>query len=139
RLQASGPSLGRKRPRRAAVGDANRVPHCNNVHRTAPKSRGPSSLLITISVKCPCGNTATPTPHVPLGKGGSAICRAQNSSLGQAPHGASQMTAIDFAAFVDQLATASGEAILPFFRTSLGIENKVGPGTFDPVTAADRA
>ncbi len=30
------------------------------------------------------------------------------------------MTAVDFAAFVDQLATVSGEAILPFFRTSLG-------------------
>jgi myo-inositol-1(or 4)-monophosphatase len=49
------------------------------------------------------------------------------------------MTAIDFAAFVDRLATVSGEAILPFFRTSLGVENKSGPGTFDPVTAADRA
>jgi myo-inositol-1(or 4)-monophosphatase len=49
------------------------------------------------------------------------------------------MTAVDFAAFVDRLATVSGEAILPFFRTSLGIENKGGPGNFDPVTAADRA
>ena len=49
------------------------------------------------------------------------------------------MTAVDFAGFVDRLATVSGEAILPFFRTSLGVENKGGPGTFDPVTAADRA
>ncbi len=49
------------------------------------------------------------------------------------------MTAVDFAAFVDRLATVSGEAILPFFRTSLGIENKGGAGSFDPVTAADRA
>ena len=49
------------------------------------------------------------------------------------------MTAVDFAGFVDRLASVSGEAILPFFRTSLGIENKGGPGTFDPVTAADRA
>ena len=48
------------------------------------------------------------------------------------------MTAVDFAAFVDRLATVSGEAILPFFRTSLGVENKGGPGNFDPVTAADR-
>jgi myo-inositol-1(or 4)-monophosphatase len=48
------------------------------------------------------------------------------------------MTAVDFAAFVDELATVSGEAILPFFRTSLGVDNKnVGRG-FDPVTAADR-
>jgi myo-inositol-1(or 4)-monophosphatase len=49
------------------------------------------------------------------------------------------MTAIDFAAFVDRLATVSGDAILPFFRTSLSVENKAGPGQFDPVTAADRA
>jgi len=49
------------------------------------------------------------------------------------------MTAIDFATFVDQLATASGEAILPFFRTSLGVEDKGSAAGFDPVTAADRA
>jgi myo-inositol-1(or 4)-monophosphatase len=50
------------------------------------------------------------------------------------------MTAIDFAAFVDELADVSGDAILPFFRTSLGVENKAGGGGgFDPVTAADRA
>jgi len=48
------------------------------------------------------------------------------------------MTAIDFAAFVDRLASVSGETILPFFRTALAIENKK-PGGFDPVTAADRA
>ena len=47
------------------------------------------------------------------------------------------MTAIDFAAFVEQLATASGETILPFFRTSLAIDNKKRDA-FDPVTAADR-
>jgi myo-inositol-1(or 4)-monophosphatase len=49
------------------------------------------------------------------------------------------MTAIDLAAFVDRLATVSGEAILPFFRTALGVENKAASGAFDPVTAADRA
>src|SRR6185503_15295014 len=49
------------------------------------------------------------------------------------------MTAIDFADFVDQLATVSGDAILPFFRTSLGVEDKNHGGSFDPVTAADRA
>ena len=48
------------------------------------------------------------------------------------------MTAIDFTSFVDQLASVSGETILPFFRTSLEIDNKK-PGGFDPVTAADRA
>jgi myo-inositol-1(or 4)-monophosphatase len=49
------------------------------------------------------------------------------------------MTAIDFSAFVDRLATASGEAILPFFRTSLSVDNKSRIGKFDPVTEADRA
>jgi myo-inositol-1(or 4)-monophosphatase len=49
------------------------------------------------------------------------------------------MTAIDFAAFVDELAVVSGETIRPFFRTALGIENKSRSGGFDPVTAADRA
>ena len=49
------------------------------------------------------------------------------------------MTAVDFAAFVDELAEVSGGAILPFFRTSLSIENKAGQTGFDPVTAADRA
>jgi myo-inositol-1(or 4)-monophosphatase len=49
------------------------------------------------------------------------------------------MTAIDFSAFVDELATVSGETILPFFRTSLGIHDKSRGGRFDPVTAADRA
>jgi fructose-1,6-bisphosphatase/inositol monophosphatase family enzyme len=49
------------------------------------------------------------------------------------------MTAIDFAAFVDELATISGETIRPFFRSALGVENKSRSGGFDPVTAADRA
>jgi myo-inositol-1(or 4)-monophosphatase len=48
------------------------------------------------------------------------------------------MTAIDFASFVDQLASVSGETILPFFRTALEVDNKKARG-FDPVTAADRA
>src|ERR1700756_3056011 len=49
------------------------------------------------------------------------------------------MTALDFTAFVDELATISGETIRPFFRSALGIENKSRSGGFDPVTAADRA
>jgi myo-inositol-1(or 4)-monophosphatase len=49
------------------------------------------------------------------------------------------MTAIDFAAFIDELAAVSGETIRPFFRTALGVENKSASGGFDPVTAADRA
>jgi myo-inositol-1(or 4)-monophosphatase len=49
------------------------------------------------------------------------------------------MTAVDFEAFVGELATVSGEAIRPFFRTALAIEDKGRGGMFDPVTAADRA
>src|ERR1700733_5538356 len=49
------------------------------------------------------------------------------------------MTAIDFTAFVDELATISGETIRPFFRSAIGVENKSRSGSFDPVTAADRA
>ncbi len=48
------------------------------------------------------------------------------------------MTAVDFAAFVDRLAQLSGEVILPFFRTSIGAEDKSPGGVFDPVTEADR-
>jgi myo-inositol-1(or 4)-monophosphatase len=49
------------------------------------------------------------------------------------------MTAIDFAAFIDKLATVSGDTILPFFRTALTVEHKPGTRGFDPVTEADRA
>jgi histidinol-phosphatase len=49
------------------------------------------------------------------------------------------VTIIDFEAFIGRLATASGETILPFFRTSLSVENKSAVHDFDPVTEADRA
>jgi len=49
------------------------------------------------------------------------------------------VTVIDFTAFIGRLATVSGETILPFFRTSIGIENKGSTHHFDPVTEADRA
>ncbi len=49
------------------------------------------------------------------------------------------MTAVDFSAFIDRLADVSGDAIRPYFRTSLSVENKSGNSSFDPVTAADRA
>lgn len=49
------------------------------------------------------------------------------------------MTAVDFERFVDRLADVSGEAILPFFRTSIVADDKAFGGAFDPVTEADRA
>jgi len=49
------------------------------------------------------------------------------------------VTVIDFEAFIGRLATASGETILPFFRTSLSVDDKGAAHDFDPVTEADRA
>ena len=49
------------------------------------------------------------------------------------------MTAVDFAAFVERLAQISGEVIFPFFRSTIGAEDKSSGGVFDPVTEADRA
>jgi myo-inositol-1(or 4)-monophosphatase len=48
------------------------------------------------------------------------------------------MIPVDFAAFVDRLAQVSSEVILPFFRSSIGAEDKSRGGVFDPVTEADR-
>ena len=49
------------------------------------------------------------------------------------------MGLIDFSDFVNELATVSGQAILPFFRTAIAAEDKSAGGIFDPVTEADRA
>jgi myo-inositol-1(or 4)-monophosphatase len=49
------------------------------------------------------------------------------------------VTVIDFSVFINRLATTSGETILPFFRTSLLVEDKSASQSFDPVTEADRA
>lgn len=49
------------------------------------------------------------------------------------------MSLTDFSRFVNELATVSGQAILPFFRSALMAEDKAPGGVFDPVTEADRA
>ena len=41
-------------------------------------------------------------------------------------------------AFLLTLNAAAGEAILPLFRADHGLDDKGGPGAFDPVTQADR-
>src|SRR5690606_15061619 len=68
-------------------------------------------------------------------------CRPCESSIPlPAPgEGGKGMTAVDFEAFVDRLATVSGETILPFFRTTLSAVDKSTGTRFDPVTEADRA
>ena len=48
------------------------------------------------------------------------------------------MSAVDFLPFLDRLADRSGDAILPFFRTAMGADDKSAGGAFDPVTEADR-
>lgn len=42
-------------------------------------------------------------------------------------------------AFAHELADRSGQVILPYFRQSIAVDNKLGGAGFDPVTAADRA
>jgi histidinol phosphatase-like enzyme (inositol monophosphatase family) len=49
------------------------------------------------------------------------------------------MGPIDFSQFVNELAIRSGQAIMPFFRSSIAAEDKSRGGAFDPVTEADRA
>ncbi|WP_430910252.1 histidinol-phosphatase [Methylobacterium sp. sgz302541] len=50
------------------------------------------------------------------------------------------MSVVDLARFMDDLATRSGQAILPFFRAHFGLDDKSrGGAPFDPVTEADRA
>jgi myo-inositol-1(or 4)-monophosphatase len=49
------------------------------------------------------------------------------------------MKPVDFTSFVEQLAQVSGEAILPFFRSSIQADDKSRGGIFDPVTEADHA
>jgi histidinol phosphatase-like enzyme (inositol monophosphatase family) len=49
------------------------------------------------------------------------------------------MKPVEFSSFVGELASISGQAILPFFRTMITAEDKSRGGVFDPVTEADRA
>src|SRR3954471_14020326 len=71
---------------------------------------------------------------------GNRIGLARRNSPAPAPRElGTAVTVIDFMAFIGRLATASGETILPFFRTSLSIDNKSASHDFDPVTEADRA
>ena len=50
------------------------------------------------------------------------------------------MSVVELGRFMDDLADASGQAILPFFRTQVALTDKAaGTAPFDPVTEADRA
>ena len=56
--------------------------------------------------------------------------------ISPAPLDATRLDAFD--AFLIDLNRASAEVILPLFRAEHGLENKAGPGDFDPVTQADK-
>ena len=45
----------------------------------------------------------------------------------------------EYLRFARSAARAAGEAILPYFRSRLQVENKREDGAFDPVTLADQA
>lgn len=50
------------------------------------------------------------------------------------------MSVVELGRFMDDLALASGKAIMPFFRAQFALEDKARSGSpFDPVTEADRA
>ncbi|WP_375465745.1 histidinol-phosphatase [uncultured Methylobacterium sp.] len=50
------------------------------------------------------------------------------------------MSVVELGRFMDDLADASGRAILPFFRAQFALDDKArGAAPFDPVTEADRA
>ncbi len=50
------------------------------------------------------------------------------------------MSVVELGRFMEDLAHASGKAILPFFRAQFALEDKArGGAPFDPVTEADRA
>lgn len=50
------------------------------------------------------------------------------------------MGVVELGRFMDDLAAASGQAILPFFRAQFALDDKArGQAPFDPVTEADRA
>ncbi len=54
--------------------------------------------------------------------------------------GIDPMSVVELGRFLDDLADASGKAILPFFRAQFGLDDKArGGAPFDPVTEADRA
>lgn len=45
----------------------------------------------------------------------------------------------ELTAFAHELADAAAEAVLPYFRIPIAVDNKAAADQFDPVTAADRA
>ena len=148
---ASGPSLGRKRPRRAAVTRGATALQNMPPHRTKNKSIL-DSILHTFphELAWPRPTTGRPGRDRPIHRARKMpyVARPTDAAgrrsgpcpqAGRQAHVRRSMTAVDFAAFIDELATVSGEAITPFFRTSLSVEDKSRGGAFDPVTAADRA
>jgi hypothetical protein len=90
-----------------------------------------------------CGRTSQPQvspigPRAPASRAGPAAHVSFTPRI-QASRRVPGLKPVDYAQFQEELATVSGEAILPFFRTALGADDKSLGGVFDPVTEADRA
>ena len=64
------------------------------------------------------------------------MAKAMAASSISSALGADRLQALD--AFLIDLNRAAAEVILPLFRADHGLENKAGPGAFDPVTLADK-
>jgi myo-inositol-1(or 4)-monophosphatase len=73
------------------------------------------------------------------------IAQRSHEPYGKAPRSdlfqpeAPRMPVIALDRFLDELAQASGDVILPFFRSTLSVGDKTAGQGFDPVTEADRA
>jgi hypothetical protein len=75
---ASGPSLGRKRPRRAAVTRLNELPHRKTCHRGAQKARGADLITIPCRQRQPSDfNTAAGAADAPDWSAGAQDAVAQ--------------------------------------------------------------
>jgi len=64
------------------------------------------------------------------------MAKAMAASLQTPALSADRLKALD--AFLIRLNQAAAEVILPLFRADHGLQNKAGPGAFDPVTQADK-
>ncbi len=132
-----GPSLGRKRPRRAAIQRRHRHIALQQYAIALHKKQGPRALILSRAGLLLCG--LRQLFDVSLHFSAGAVQPSRRN--GEYPVSSAVFTATfstDIAAFADRLAAASARITLPLFRTGLAADDKSADGVFDPVTAADR-
>ena len=101
---------------------------------------GPGFLTVANGTACSRAHACAP-PRARRATAAPQVAQSCESSIGDraGQSGRRTMTAIDFAAFVDELATVSGETIRAVFPHHSRRRRQGPAGRFDPVTAADRA